>query len=123
MAVFAEHMILGVKAAVRVLIDDVPDGVERTMAEELLHDQEESRRKVEGALGFAEDVSGEKGSVCVCARVCVCTCTCVCVVNERGRVKSVGRQVDLEMLKLFLWRLPFPFPFPSGPAIRDMCHR
>ena len=59
MAVFAEHMILGVKAAVRVLIDDVPDGVERAMAEELLHDQEECRRKVEVALGFAEDVARE----------------------------------------------------------------
>lgn len=56
MAVFVEHLILGVKAAVRVLIDDVPDGVERAMAEELLHDQEESRRKMEEALGFSEDV-------------------------------------------------------------------
>eukprot|EP00903_Cladosiphon_okamuranus_P008980 g8591.t1 len=57
MAVFAEHMILGVKAAVRVLIDDVPDGVERAMAEELLHDQEESRRKMEVVLGFEEDIA------------------------------------------------------------------
>lgn len=57
MAVVAEHIILGVKMAVRVLIDDVPDGVERAMAEELLHDQEESRRKAEVALGFTDDVA------------------------------------------------------------------
>lgn len=61
MAVFVEHLILGAKAAVRVLIDDVPDGVERAMAEELLHDQEESRRKMEEALGFSEDVPRKKG--------------------------------------------------------------
>ena len=59
-----EHMILGVKAAVRVLIDDVPDGVERAVAEELLHDHDQTRREVEGILGFGEDVAGEtkKGS-------------------------------------------------------------
>lgn len=54
-----EHMILGLKAVVRVLIDDVPDGVERAIAEELLHDQDETRRKVESALGLEEDVDGE----------------------------------------------------------------
>lgn len=59
MAVFVEHMILGLKTVVRMLIDDVPDGVERAMAEELLHDQDETRRKVEGALGLEEDVEGE----------------------------------------------------------------
>lgn len=52
-------MLLGLKAVVRMLIDDVPDGVERAMAEELLHDQDETRRKVESAIGLKEDVEGE----------------------------------------------------------------
>lgn len=59
MAVFAEHVILGVKAGVRVLIDEVPDSVERAMAQEMLRDHEESRRMVEGQLGFDEDIPGE----------------------------------------------------------------
>lgn len=71
MAVFAEHMILGVKATVRILIDDVPDGVEKAMAEELLHDQEESRRKVEDALGFSEDVACETNRQRLPRGVCV----------------------------------------------------
>ena len=60
MAVFAEHIILGIKASVRVLIDDMPDGVEKAMAEELLHVHEESRRRVEGMFRLGEDVKCEK---------------------------------------------------------------
>lgn len=59
MAVIVEHVILGIKAAVGVLIDDVPDGVERAMAQEMLRSHEGSRRSVEKALGFDEDVPGE----------------------------------------------------------------
>lgn len=60
MAVFAEHIILGVKASLRVLIDEMPDGVEKAMAEELLHVHEESRRRAEGIFHIGEDVKCER---------------------------------------------------------------
>lgn len=47
------------KFFVGVMIDDVPDGVERLVAHELLSSHEESRRNLENALGFQEDVAGE----------------------------------------------------------------
>lgn len=65
MAVFAEHMILGMKFVVRALIDEVPDGVERLMAHELLSSHEDRRLKVEGALGFQEDIAGKSQSISV----------------------------------------------------------
>ena len=60
MAVFAGHIILGVKASLRVLIDEMPDGVEKAMAEELLHVHEESRCRAEGLFRIGEDVKCER---------------------------------------------------------------
>ncbi|CAM9672917.1 unnamed protein product, partial [Choristocarpus tenellus] len=56
MAVLVEHIILGLKAGMGMMIDDVPDGVERSMAEEMLADQETSRKTMQEELGIGDDV-------------------------------------------------------------------